>query len=473
MTAVVSWALAAFSVFAVGFLILSNVYQSALLVGAAVEIRRHRHVVWQEGRRRLLSSPAAPRISVLAPAYSEEATIRQSVRALLTLAYPHLEVVVVNDGSPDATLTTLCEEFALTPVHPVYERRLGTRPVRGLWRSRLHPSLVVVDKDNGGKADALNAALNVASGELVCALDADTLIEPDALLRIVRPFLRGNDVVAAGGTIGVANGSAVRDGRLHEPRPPRRLVPGVQCVEYLRAFLFGRLGWNRLGGNLIVSGAFGLFRREAVVDVGGYVNDTVGEDMELVAAVRCRGIHTGEPAGVAFVPDPVAWTEAPETLRVLGRQRDRWHRGLADVLWRHRRMIGNPRYGALGTLVTPYFVLVELLGPLVEALGLAALVGALALGAVNWPLAALFLLAASGWGLALSLTAVVLEHAAGTRYPRPRDKTLLAAWAVVENVGYRQLTVWWRLRGVAKFLRGVGQWGAMERRGFTESAQPP
>lgn len=452
------------------YLVIANAYQTVLLLTAAAEARVHRHVAWLEGRGRWLSSPAAPRISVLAPAYAEEATIRDSVRALLTLSYPNLEVVVVNDGSPDGTLAALEDEFALTPVPPIYRRQLETQPVRGMWRSGSHPALVVVDKENGGKADTLNVALDVASGDLVCAIDADTLIESDALLRIARPFLRGRECVAAGGTIGVANGSTVRGGRVREVRPPRRWLAGVQSVEYLRAFLFGRLGWNRLGGNLIVSGAFGLFRREAVVAVGGYVDDTVGEDMELVAAVRRRGVEAGEPARVAFVPDPVAWTEVPETLTMLGRQRNRWHRGLTDVLRRHRRMIANPRYGALGTVVMPYFTVVELLGPVVEAVGLAAAVIALLLGAVSWPFAALFLVIAYGWGMVLSLTAVVLEHAAGTRYPRPGDKAWLVLWAALEHFGYRQLTVWWRLRGLVSYLRGARGWGAMERRGF--ASQP-
>lgn len=467
MTGALGAAAAVVAAVALVFLIVSHAYQSLLLAAAAVEIRAHRHVTWQERRHRILSSPAAPRISVLAPAYNEERTIAQSMRALLTLSYPDLEVVVVNDGSTDATLQVLRDDFALVPVASLRPSAVATAPVRGVWRSRTHPGLIVVDKVNGGgKADALNAALNTASGELVCAIDVDTLIEPDALLRIVRPFLRGEEVVAVGGTVGVINGSVVRDGRVRQPRAPRRLLAGVQCVEYLRAFLFGRLGWNRLGGNLIVSGAFGLFRREAVLGVGGYVAETVGEDLELVAAVRRRGVETGEAARVAFAPDPVAWTEVPETLASLRGQRGRWHRGLTDVLARHRRMIANPRYGRLGLLVMPYFTLVELLGPVVEAAGLVALVVALALGAVNWPFAVVFVLVAYAWGMVLSLTAVVIEHAAGTRYPRPRDKALLALWAGVESFGYRQLTVWWRLRGLVDHFRGASSWGTMERRGF-------
>ncbi|MCA1689562.1 MAG: glycosyltransferase family 2 protein, partial [Actinobacteria bacterium] len=339
------WAIFAYFILVNGFLLI-------LLTGSALELRRHRREVWLESNWRILSSPAAPTISMLAPAYNEAATVSESVRSLLTLRYPNLEVVLVNDGSTDATIDVLRRDFELVPILPIYRRRVESAAIRGIYRSRVRPDLVVVDKENGGKADALNAALNVASGELVCAIDADTIIEPDAMIKMARPFIgvNGHLVVAAGGTIRAVNGSKVRQGRVVEPHTPRRFVPAVQAVEYLRAFLTGRLGWNRLGGNLIISGAFGIFRREATIEAGGYERATVGEDMELVARLRKRGIERNGPRRVEFIPDPVAWTEVPESLRVLGRQRDRWHRGLADVLWRHRRVLFNPRYGTLGLL---------------------------------------------------------------------------------------------------------------------------
>jgi cellulose synthase/poly-beta-1,6-N-acetylglucosamine synthase-like glycosyltransferase len=288
---------------------------------------------------------------------------------------------------------------------------------------------------------------------------------------MVRPFLNTDDMLAVGGTIRIANGSKVRSGRVVETNVPRRPIPGFQTVEYLRAFLFGRLGWNRLGGNLIISGAFGLFRRESVLAAGGYAHDTVGEDMELVLRLRRRGYETGGPHRIDFVPDPVAWTEAPETLRVLGRQRDRWHRGLADVMWRHRRLLFNPFYGAMGLVAFPYFFFVELLAPVVEAVGLLGLVFGLALGAVDVPFAVLFFLSAYGLGALLTTATLVLEELTFHRYDTRRDRLLLVAWSLLENCGYRQLTVWWRLRGLVSYLRGSKQWGAMERRGFQST--PP
>jgi len=452
------------------FLVVNGFYL-LLLASAAAEMRQHMFSIRAENLRRVLGSDVAPRVSVLAPAYNEGPTVEQSVRALLALEYPDLEIVVVNDGSRDSTMDILKDRFALVPVHTVYQRRLDTREIRQLYRSRAHPNLVVADKENGGKADALNAALNLASGDLVCAIDADTLVEPDSLLRMVRPFLRNQDVLAAGGTIRVLNDCTVVSGRVVEVRAPQRFVPGVQVIEYLRAFLFGRLGWNRLGGNMIISGAFGLFRRAAVIDGGGYLHDTVGEDAELVARLRRRGYETGGPHRVDFIPDPVAWTEVPETLRVLRRQRDRWHRGLADTLWRHRAVLLNPRYGAMGMLVFPYFVFVELLAPIVEVIGLVGLLVGLLIGALNTSFALLFFLAAYGLGLLMNALTLLLEEFSFQRYGRLRERLRLLAYSLLESLGYRQLTVAWRIEGLISYLRGRQEWGAMERRG-TKSSTP-
>jgi cellulose synthase/poly-beta-1,6-N-acetylglucosamine synthase-like glycosyltransferase len=460
-----------YSEYSVGaYFLIVNTFYLSLLGAAAVSLRRHNLRTWQQRHWRLLGSELAPRLSMIAPAYNEESTIVESARALLTLRYPSLEIVIVNDGSADGTLETLQREFGLVGVHPDFERLVDHEPIRGIYRSQRVSQLVVVDKENGGKADALNAGLNVSSGELACAVDADTVIEPDALLRLVQPYIERDDVVACGGTIRIANGSVVRSGRVIERRAPRRPLPGVQTIEYVRAFLFGRLGWNSFGGNLIISGAFGLFRRQAVADAGGYLHETVGEDMELVVRLRRQGREQGGPESVIFVPDPVAWTEAPESLRVLGRQRDRWHRGLADTLYRHRRLLLNPRYGALGLVSYPYFFFVELLAPLVEAFGIIALPAALILHAVNWEFALLLFLVAYGYGMWLTLCSLMLEELTGAPYSRFRDRLRLIPWVFLESFGYRQVTVIWRLRGLWGYLRKRSEWGAMARTGFTTSA---
>ena len=454
------------------FFLAVNGWYLVLLVSSLLEMRRHLLLIADESRHLLLSSTLSPTISILAPAFNEEATIEGSLRALLALQYPRLEVIVISDGSKDETVKVLIERFDLVPVKTIYEKRIQTKPVRNLYRSSTYPSLVVVDKENGGKADALNVGLSFARGELVCAMDADTLIEGDGLQRMVRPFLYATDVVATGGTIRVVNGSEVKFGQIVKTRVSTNALAGIQVVEYLRAFLFGRLGWNRLGGNIIISGAFGLFRRESVVSAGGYLHDTVGEDMELVLRLKRLSYEQSGPGTIAFVPDPVAWTEVPESLRVLGRQRDRWHRGLADVLWRHRKMFMNPRYGVTGLFVFPYYVFVELLAPVFEAVGLISLAFGMISGIVDWRFAVLFPLTAYGLGTALTAFTLILEDISFHRYETFRDRGLLFWWALMENLGYRQMTVYWRLRGLWKFIRGSKDWGAMERKGFKPLAAP-
>jgi cellulose synthase/poly-beta-1,6-N-acetylglucosamine synthase-like glycosyltransferase len=429
-----------------------NGWTLMLLVGATLEMRRHAGLQRDE-RWRLPGSPLAPSITVLAPVRNEMESVIDRVAALLALHHRNLEVVVVDDGSSDCTLDVMREHFHLVGVHPIYRRSIVTAPVRALYRSAVYPNLVVVDKVHGGKADALNAGLNVAMGELVCAIDAGTLVENEALQRMVRPFLERDDVLATGGTIRIANGCVVRNGRVADARVPRQPLAAFQVIEYLRTYLFGRLGWNRLGGNIVMSGAFGLFRREAVIDVGGYAHDTVVEDMELVLRLRRRGHETGGPHRVVFVPDPVAWTLAPTSTPALGRERERWHRGLADALWRHRAVLMHARYGALGLVVFPFVLVMELFAPVVELLGVLGLALGLSLGVLDGAFAGLFLIVAYALGAVLTVFTLVMDELSFARYTRLSDRARLVFWALIEPIGYRQLTVFWRLQGLERWLR--------------------
>jgi cellulose synthase/poly-beta-1,6-N-acetylglucosamine synthase-like glycosyltransferase len=439
--------------------------QFVLLVTASIELyharRRDRYQLW----RRVLGSPLAPRISVLVPAYNEEVSISTTVNSVLALLYPNLEVVVISDGSTDRTLDVLVDEFELAPIHPVYQRRVATKPVRAIYRSAVEPRLVVVDKENGRKADATNAGLNVATGDLVCTMDADTLIAPDALQALVAPFLVDDRAAAVGGTVRLTNGSLVRGGRIERQRAPRNWLAGIQAVEYTRAFLVGRVGWNLLGGNLIISGAFGVFRRDALLAAGGYEHATIGEDMELVVRVRRRGYETGEPVRVHFSPDPVAWTEAPESVRSLARQRNRWYRGLLDVLARHRAMLGRPRYGAAGLVSLPYYLLVEALAPILEAAGVATLLAGLATG--NLGAGTVQLVVASHLvGATVSVLTLIFDEFAYRTYRGVADRALLCGYAVLEQIVYRPLNLVWRLWGLVSRLRGRVEWGEMQRSGY-------
>ena len=449
------------------FFAINTQYLILMLVGFRETRRALREMQWRDVRR-LMRSPLTPPISVIAPAYNEEANIADSVRSLLMLNYPEYEVIVVNDGSTDGTLAVLTERFGLQPVPRSFEYVVPCRPVHTIYEAPEHPSLVVVDKENGGKADALNAGINLALYPLFCAIDADSVLEDDALLRVVRPFVEDPGItVATGGIVRIANGCDIRSGRIVGVHLPRRFLPLVQVVEYLRGFLFGRMGWSAVNGLLIISGAFGLFDKRAAVLAGGYAHDTVGEDMELVVRMHRRLREAGIPYRVCFVPDPVCWTEAPESVRVLRRQRNRWHRGLIDTLWRHRAMFGRPRFGVIGLLSMPSFVLFEMLGPLVELSGYVIVPLCYLFGILDASFMVLFLTLAVLYGILLSVSAVLLEDMAFRRYPRIRDLSLLVLVGALENLGYRQATAWWRARAFWDYWRGDLGWGRMERRGIT------
>ncbi|MEE9381825.1 MAG: glycosyltransferase [Nannocystaceae bacterium] len=406
-----------------------------------------------------------PPVTIIAPAYNEELTIIPSVLAFLGSGYPRLSIVVVNDGSRDGTLDLLRRRFALEPSNMVTWRRLESKPVRGIYRSRTHDNLLVVDKENGGKADALNAGLNLCRSPLVCCVDADTLIEKGALLRMVGCFFHQKDrVIAVGGTLRVANGCTIRDGVVEAVGWPKGWLARFQVFEYLRSFLFGRMGFNPLRGSLIVSGAFAMFDCEAVVKVGGYLRGCVGEDMELIIRLHREFRRRKIPYRVHYIAEPICYTQVPESVRTLGRQRDRWQRGLCDALWRHRNMCFNPRYGATGMIVYPFFLFFEFFGPPIEMLGYLWFTYCIVAGELNTEFAVLFACTAFLWGLLISVQAILLEAVASTRlFERPlRGQLLFTCFA--EWFGYRQLSLSYRLRGLAKYFMGAKSWGRMKRR---------
>ncbi len=449
-----------------------NSFFALLLVLAAPQLFAHWRFGSEDVLTRSLTSSAVPRVSIVVPAYNEAVTIVESLRALLTLQYPYYEVVLVNDGSSDDTLARLIAAYDLYPAPPAVMRKLPTKGVRTYYRSRTWSRLLVVDKENGGKADALNVALDAARFPYVLACDADTLIEPDALLRLARPFLFDEKIAAVGGTIRVVNGCTVEHGRVTDARVSGNWLAGLQTVEYLRAFLFGRLGWNLLGGNLIISGAFGLFRRDYLQAILGYATSTVTEDFELIVRLQRYLREQSIRAKVVFIPDPVAWTEVPSTLAVLGRQRERWHRGLLATMVTHRNLIGNPRHGATGLLGMPYFLFAELLSPIVEVLGLLLTIIGTAFGMLDLRFAAAFFIVTYLYGSVLSLAAVLMEEVSFHRYRRPADTARLVAYALVEPFGYHQITVWFRLKAFWQYLRGDHSWGRMTRVGFGPEAAP-
>ena len=405
-----------------------------------------------------------PPISLLVPAYNEELSIAPSVRSLLQLDYPEYEIIVINDGSRDATLAELVREFALHPFPEAYRRSLPCQEIRGIYRSTRHPNLRVIDKLNGGKADALNAGINSARYPLFCAVDADSILQRDALKRVVQPFLEEPRTIAAGGTIRIANGCEFSGGFLVHVGLPRQLLARLQIIEYLRAFLFGRLGWSPLNAVLIVSGAFGIFRKNAVIEAGGYRTDTVGEDMELIVRLhrlyRLRRI----PYRITYVPDPICWTEAPASLKVLRSQRTRWQRGLAESLTMNLPLLLHPRSGSVGWIAFPFFIAFELIGPIIEVLGYLTMFFGLLFGLFSWAAFQTFMFIALNFGILLSVTALMLEEISFRLYPKSKHLSQLLVAAIVENFGYRQLVALWRLQGMLRWLFGMRQqWGIMTR----------
>lgn len=463
-------------VFTVGAVILTlqalqNAIYLAQIARAFPEFLRARRRASRLREWWLLTSDVTPGVTLLVPGYNEEATIVESVRSLLALRYPQLEIIVVNDGSKDATLQRLIEAFELVPVERALPRRVAYRPVRGVFGTPRLPNLLVVDKDNGGKSDGLNAALDLARHPLVCAVDADSLLDAESLLRAVRPFIdEPEETAAVGGTIRVVNGCVVKAGQVIETRAPRGWLELFQAVEYLRAFLMARMSWTRSQTVTIISGAFGIFRRERLLEMGGYSHGTVGEDMELVVRLHRHARDAGEPLKVWHVPDPVCWTEVPDSLKVLSRQRTRWQRGLCETLWRHREMIGSPRYGAVGMWSLPQFLLFDVVGPVMELIGLLLVPLCTLAGILSIEFFIAYCALVFGFGICLSLGCFLLAELSLRRYRRTIDLWRLGLGAIVENFGYRQLNSAWRVMGIWQFLRKKQGWGEMKRRGFQSPA---
>ena len=396
--------------------------------------------------RNILERELEMPVSILVPAHNEEAGIVASLHSMLALHYPEFEVVVASDGSIDRTMELLIEHFALVADPRIYRRAITTAHVHRIYRSLRHPNLVAVDKDQGGRADALNAALNMSRHPLVAAIDADSLLDAEAILRASRLFLEDEQVVGVGGTIRPLNGAVMVDGRV--------------------TALTGRAGWSALGGLLIISGAFGLFRRDPLVEVGGFSTETVCEDFELTMRLHQRYRRAGKPYKILFSPDPICWTEVPNSMKDLRSQRNRWHRGLWETMWKYRGMTFNPRYGTVGMVALPYFWIFEAIAPVVEALGYIVLPISFLAGVLFWQFALMFVFLAVMLGMLVSQVSVGIETLLLARYPRVRDRVTLFLAGFLEFFGYRQILTVERVLAMLQIRRKRGTWGAMTRTGI-------
>ena len=455
------------SAMATTYFVLWNLWQFAMGAGGA-------RFAWRYQRRRNIRSRALvarwaspPVVSIVIPARNESLTIVDSIRALLALEYEAREIVVVNDGSSDGTLAVLRDAFKLVPAPLAYDQPLKTATVRGIYRSIDDSALVVIDKASAGcKADAANAGINAASGTLVLIIDADTMLEPDALSRGVLPFIEDATTIAVGGYVAIANGSRIEGARVIDAGMPRNWLARFQIVEYMRSFLLFRLACAAHNSVVIISGAFGLFRRDAVIEVGGFNADAIGEDMDLTLRMQRHFRAQRRPIRIGFVPVPVCWTQAPEDVRSLRAQRCRWRRGLLQVLWRNRGAIANPRYGGVGMVALPLMAFFEGVGPLIEVAGYVIATAGAVMGFLDWNHYVVLLAVSILFGASSTLLAIFLSDLTARRYLRARDLALLCAAALLENVGYRQLNAWWGCVGTFQALTGQGGWGPMKRRAF-------
>ena len=450
------------------FLIL-EAQQVALAIASYVSLARERKVTVHGRVADLLQSDATPPVSIIMPAYNEQAGIVDAVRSMTLLTYPRLQVVVVNDGSTDDTLQVLIDAFSLEPVDMPVRPQLATEPIRQVYVSSLPIPVLVVDKENGGKGDAINAGINIARYPYFLATDADIIIDDECLLRTMRHFVQDRDrTVAVGGYVRPLNGSTVESGRVSRTGLPSRWVELVQVVEYVRSFLAARPGWSMFNSLILVSGAFGVFKKQTVIDAGGYAHGHLGEDLELTMRIHRLMRQRGQAYRVVYAADAVAWTEVPTSLRVLRRQRIRWHRGLLQTIGEYKSMLFNPRYGRIGMVGWPGFVAFEFFAPVVEFIGWVAVPVAILTGDLDFETALLLLLGAFLLGTLNSIIGLAIDERFGY-FNRPREALNLLAVAILENFGPRQLTVWWRIRALF-WRRERVEWGDMEREGVSRVA---
>ena len=457
--AFLSWLFISYTLFVLSFYFI-------ILFISARQLRSEYGFNSKEADEDLLDSFDTKPVSILVPAYNEEAGIYNSVRSLLSIYYPEYEVIVINDGSKDRTAETMIESFQMVKTNKVLRTRIPTAEIKGIYRSTLYQNVYMIDKKNGGKADALNAGINLSHYPYVCSLDGDSVLERNAFLKVIKPILDSNgEVIAVGGSVRIANGCHIEGGEVMTVGLSNKPFVIMQVIEYLRAFLIGRIGLSRHNLLLIISGAFGVFEKESVTRIGGYRTNTVGEDMDLVVRLHRMIKDEGLNKKILYVPDPVCWTEAPESALYLRRQRQRWHRGLCEVIWNNKDMLFNPKYGLVGMLSMAYFFLIELMGVFFELIGYFLIIVGLLFSFINPEIAFLMASLSFLYGSILSMSGVLLEEWSLRKYPEPSDIIKLFLFALSETFWYRPLMIKWRLEGFFQFLAGKKDWGEMKRIG--------
>ena len=449
------------------------IFGSYLLLGifSALALRKYLRKNSYINYNSLVLSPLSPKITIIAPAFNESKSIIDNVRTLLSLYYNNFEVVIVNDGSSDNTFEKIRDAYDLVRVNYYFDYRVPCERIRGVYKSK-DPSynrLTVLDKNNGGKADALNAGINISRSNLIVTIDADSIIEPDSILKLVKPFLEEKEkkVIGTGGVIRIVNSCEIERGHIREINLPKQFLPRLQVLDYTRAFLLGRMAWSQLDGLMLISGAMGMFDRETVINAGGYSTKTVGEDMELVLRMRRYMAEHDSKYEVTYIPDPLCWTEVPSDLKSMRKQRTRWTRGLIESLWTHKKMLFNRNYKRLGMLGYPYWLLFEWASPLIAFAGMVYTVFLAITGSLNLPFFLLLFLFVYAFAVSFTTWAILFEEITFHKYRKKRDVLRLIGTAMLEPFFY-PVHAYFAVRGNLESLRGKKGWGKAERSGFQE-----
>ena len=450
------------------YFVITNGTYTVLMVLSLYTVTLHsRYAARRSYYAQLAESPVTPPVALVVPALNEQDAIVATVLSLMDLHYPEKEIIVVDDGSTDETVQRLIERFELLKMDLIYRPVLQAKPVVAFYHNPRYPELIVISKENGGKPDAVNVGINMARSSYFCTVDADSIVEREALLRLIAPVLQSSvNTVVSGGVVRIANGCTVKDGRITEVDLPGSWLERCQVVEYIRTFLFGRPAWSFVGATFITSGAFCLMHKETVIGAGGLSTETVTEDIDLVASLHRYLRQKKWKYRMVFTTDPICWTECPHSIGMFARQRRRWQLGLMQTVMKHNSMIFNPRYGALGISSIPFHAYVEAIGCLVEAMGTILVPFSFLIGAMPMALFMLIMTLAIGYGTLLSLGSVLLEETTLRRYPGLRHLVILIAFAVIENFGYRQIVTFFRAQGVLRYITGLRKWETVVHEGM-------
>lgn len=457
-----------FNYFCMAFTVLLSVIYIVQMIMSFVKVRKDSKALMSNDYERYMYSDNLLPISLLIPAYNEEENVVQNIKSLMKMDYPNFEIIVVNDGSTDKTHEKIVEAFGLYQIESSQKVSIPTKEVRGVYYNVDYPNLLYIDKENGGKSDALNAGINASSYPLFACLDADSRLEKDALLKLSIEFNKDKNTIVAGGIVRIANGSVIRDGEFKGFSMPKKIIERFQIVEYYRSFLSGRVSWGLSNSMLIVSGAFGVFQKQAVIEVGGYKTNTIGEDMEIVVRLHSYMRKNKRKYKIIFCEDAVCWTQGPMSLKDIRGQRRRWQIGLLDTLISHKNLLFNPRYGMVGMVAVPYNWMFEFLGAVIEVLGYFIIPFSLIMGELNVFFFVIYFLLATLLGIMLSIGSLILEQYTKKSAMTAKQYILISVYAILENFGYRQLITLFRVEGIFKYRKLRQTWGKIERKEFDQ-----